>query len=65
MIPEEAETGANLKAKSWRVYKESFGPASSVRTSMADCKKADWLVNQPLYAVDEISRKILAEQETD
>ncbi|NLD49625.1 MAG: ATPase, partial [Clostridiaceae bacterium] len=44
----------NLKAKSLRVYKEKFEPEVSVRASMADYKKEDWLVNLPLYAVEEV-----------
>ncbi|MDD4543123.1 MAG: DUF4143 domain-containing protein, partial [Clostridia bacterium] len=40
--------------KSLRTYKDKFDPEVSIRTSMADYKKEDWLLNLPLYAVEEI-----------
>ena len=55
IIPVEVKAEVNLKAKSLRVYKDKYAPDISVRTSMADYKKDDWLVNLPLYAVEKIS----------
>ncbi len=55
IIPLEVKAEVNLKAKSLRTYKEKFEPEISVRTSMSDYKNEDWLVNLPLYAVEEIS----------
>ena len=54
IIPVEVKAEVNLKAKSLRVYKDKFEPEVSVRASMADYKKEDWLVNLPLYAVENI-----------
>ena len=54
IIPVEVKAEVNLKAKSLRVYKDKFDPEVSVRTSMADYKKEDRIVNLPLYAVEEI-----------
>lgn len=45
----------NLKAKSLKVYQEKYAPEISIRTSMADYKQEDWLVNLPLYAVGNIT----------
>lgn len=56
IIPVEVKAEVNLKAKSLRVYKDKFSPEISVRTSMADYKKEDWLINLPLYAVEEITK---------
>ncbi len=55
IIPLEVKAEVNLKAKSLKTYREKFSPAVSVRTSMADFKKEDGLVNLPLYAVDTIA----------
>ena len=33
---------------------EEFVPEISVRTSMADFKKEEWLINLPLYAIDQL-----------
>lgn len=57
IIPVEVKAEINLKAKSLKTYCEKFQPEIVVRTSMADYKKEDWLINLPLYAVEEI-RKI-------
>lgn len=56
IIPVEVKAETNLKAKSLRVYKEKYHPVLSVRTSMADYKEDDWLINLPLYAVEEIKK---------
>lgn len=56
IVPVEVKAEVNLKAKSLKTYREKFSPEVSVRTSMADYKKDDWLVNLPLYAIDQISR---------
>lgn len=55
VIPVEVKAEVNLKAKSLKTYYEKYQPKISVRTSMADYKKEDWLVNLPLYAVSEVN----------
>ena len=55
IIPIEVKAETNLRAKSLKTYKEKFEPELSVRTSMADYKKEDWLVNLPLYTVENIA----------
>ena len=56
IIPIEVKAEVNLMAKSLKTYKEKFNPELSVRTSMADYKKREWLVNLPLYAVSEVGK---------
>ncbi len=55
VIPVEVKAEVNLKAKSLKTYYEKYQPEISVRTSMADYKKEDWLVNLPLYTVSEVN----------
>jgi len=55
IIPVEVKAEVNLRAKSLKTYQEKFSPELSVRTSMADYKKEEWLVNLPLYAIDLIA----------
>ena len=55
IVPVEVKAEANLKAKSLKVYHEKFNPEISVRTSMADYKKDDWLINLPLYMIGQIT----------
>ena len=55
-IPVEVKAEVNLKAKSLKIYREKYDPVISVRTSMADYKKEEQLVNLPLYALEEINR---------
>lgn len=53
VIPVEVKAEVNLQAKSLKVYRDKFQPKLSIRTSMADYKKEDWLLNLPLWAVEE------------
>ena len=64
VVPVEVKAEVNLKAKSLKTYHEKFAPAISVRTSMADYRKEDWLVNLPLYAIEEIHKAVI-ESERD
>lgn len=54
IVPLEVKAEVNLKAKSLKNYHEKYNPPISIRTSMADYKKEDWIVNLPLYAIEEI-----------
>ena len=54
IVPIEVKAETNLRAKSLKTYRERFEPELSVRTSMADYKKEDWLLNLPLYAIENI-----------
>lgn len=55
IVPVEVKAEVNLRAKSLKSYQEKFSPEISVRTSMADYKKEEWLVNLPLYAIAQIT----------
>ena len=55
IVPVEVKAEVNLRAKSLKSYQEKFSPEISVRISMADYKKEEWLVNLPLYAIDQIT----------
>ncbi len=55
VIPVEVKAETNLRAKSLKTYKERFEPELSIRTSMADYKKEDWLLNLPLYAIENLT----------
>lgn len=52
IIPVEVKAEVNLQAKSLKVYREQFRPKLSIRTSMADYHKEDWLLNLPLWAIE-------------
>jgi len=55
VVPVEVKAEVNLKAKSLRTYHDKYNPEVSIRTSMADYKKEEWLTNLPLYAIEELS----------
>jgi hypothetical protein len=57
IIPVEVKAETNLKAKSLKIYHEKFRPANSIRTSMKDYKQESWLLNLPLWAVEQIVAK--------
>ena len=52
VIPIEVKAETNLKAKSLKTYWEKFQPELSIRTSMADYKREEWMLNLPLYAIE-------------
>ena len=56
IIPIEVKAETNLRAKSLKTYRERFEHELSVRNSMADYKKEDWLLNLPLYAIEQINK---------
>lgn len=56
IIPIEVKAEENLQAKSLKVYVEKFRPKISVRTSMSDFRKQDWLTNLPLYSISELKK---------
>ena len=56
IVPVEVKAEINLKAKSLKVYREKYHPALAVRTSMADYKSGEGLVDLPLYAVEEVRK---------
>jgi predicted AAA+ superfamily ATPase len=52
VIPIEVKAEENLQAKSLKSFYQHYKPAISIRTSMSDYRKDDWLTNLPLYAVE-------------
>ncbi len=56
IVPVEVKAQLNLRAKSLKTYQEKFSPEVCVRTSMSDYKKEDWLINLPLYAIEQLSK---------
>ncbi|HBP38007.1 MAG TPA: ATPase [Clostridiales bacterium] len=58
VVPIEVKAETNLQAKSLKTYYEKFNPPLSVRASMVDYKKEDWLLNLPLWAVERITENL-------
>lgn len=54
VIPVEVKAEVNLQAKSLKVYRDKFQPKLSIRTSMADYKREDRLLNLPLWTIETI-----------
>jgi predicted AAA+ superfamily ATPase len=51
IIPVEAKSGNNLRAKSFKVFCEKFKPKIAVRTSPSNYKQEDCMTNVPLYII--------------
>ena len=56
VVPVEVKAERNLQAKSLKVYMEKFKPNYAIRTSMADYKKTDNLIDLPLYLLEVIKK---------
>ena len=52
IIPLEVKAEVNLQAKSLKVFREKFTPKTAIRSSMADYKSYDGLVDLPLYVIN-------------
>lgn len=58
VIPVEVKAATNLKARSLKIYMEQFKPKLAIRTSLADYKKTENLVDIPLYAIEIIKEEL-------
>ena len=56
IIPIEVKAKTNLKAKSLKTYCDKYKPKTAIRSSMADYKKEEWLINLPLHAIETIDK---------
>ena len=53
IIPIEVKSGENLKARSFRLFCDRFHPKTAIRASLSDFHQESWLLNVPLYDVEE------------
>jgi len=58
VIPIEVKAEENLQAKSLKVLVEKYKTECNVRTAMIDYKKENWLINIPLYCIENIEKMI-------
>ena len=58
VVPVEVKAERNLQAKSLKVYIEKFKPNYAIRTSMADYKKTNSLIDIPMYAIEIIKEEL-------
>ncbi len=56
VIPVEVKAEVNLQSKSLKTFRDKYDIEISVRTSMSDYKKEEWLINLPLYAISNIKK---------
>jgi len=54
IIPIEVKSGSNVKSVSFKFFCEKYKPAKAFRTSLADFKQEEWMINVPLYAINTI-----------
>ena len=58
-IPIEVKAEQNLRAKSLKAFCDKYQPDMAVRSSMANYKKEDWLINVPLYMLAEYLKNMV------
>jgi predicted AAA+ superfamily ATPase len=51
IIPIEAKSGENLKARSFKLFYEKFQPQTAIRTSLSNYRQESWMTNVPLYII--------------
>ncbi len=52
VIPIEVKSSENLKAKSFKLFCEKYKHSKAIRTSLSDYKEESWMINIPLYAIE-------------
>ncbi len=52
VYPIEVKAEENLQSKSLKAFRNKYNPKLTIRSSMSDFRKDDWLINIPLYAVN-------------
>ena len=51
IIPVEAKSSENLKARSFKLFCEKFQPKTAIRTSLSNYRRESWMTNVPLYII--------------
>jgi len=54
IVPIEVKAEENLKSKSLKVFFDKFHPKQAIRFSMNNYRVQDWMVNIPLYGVNNL-----------
>lgn len=55
VFPAEVKAEENLQSKSLKTFHQKYNPQLSLRFSMSDYRRQDWMINVPLYAVGALS----------
>ena len=59
IIPIEVKAEENLQAKSLKLFSEKYKSKYAIRTSMSDYRKEEWMINLPLYGINELVGTVL------
>ena len=51
-IPIEVKADENLRAKSLKAFCNKYKPEIAIRTSLSNYREQDWMVNIPLFMID-------------
>ena len=54
-VPFEVKAAENLQSKSLKSYCQKYAPKYAILTSMSDYRNEEWLINMPLYAMNELT----------
>ena len=52
----EVKAEENLQAKSLKSFYQKYPQTKAIRTSMSDYREEDWMINLPLYAIQELAQ---------
>lgn len=56
IVPIEVKAEENLQAKSLKAFVQKYGMRQAVRTSMSDYREQEWMVNFPLFNIENLNR---------
>lgn len=61
IVPLEVKAAENLQAKSLKSFVQKYGLRCAVRTSMSNYRQQDWVVNFPLYNIQNLNQYLTEE----
>jgi predicted AAA+ superfamily ATPase len=59
IVPLEVKAEVNLRSKSLKAFFDKYRPPLSIRSSLSDYRREDWLLNLPLYAISCLPQSFL------
>ena len=54
ITPIEVKAAENLQSKSLKIFAEKYNPQTTIRTSMSNYREESWLMNVPLFAINNL-----------
>jgi uncharacterized protein len=62
VVPLEVKAEKNLQAKSLKSFCSKYQPKYAIHSSISDFRQEGWMINFPLYAINELPKWIQTQE---